>query len=309
MCVAFSVDCPWSLQVAMAASVRPMAAIFDLRVATSSSPSAPVASASERQPVLQPRRPRPSGGGSRASAGGRCWLLLAAALCSSCWTLRSTCLQPGRACWAIPQIGPRRQRTQVAAVAESSESDSGRVVHILSEKEKSVILPNATVRSIDELMKEHAVEVLAAGAERTERAEGKDGIWYAYMKATRMGIWKNQVRLTCELRLGPSGSVSVDVVSFDVGRSTASGEMVFTKYEADTFSLEWKNSVTWMQQGDDLALVHTSTGRMRLALPWWFPLPDALVKATAVAGVNMMITDGQSKVAAAIAERHEARKQ
>lgn len=45
---------------------------------------------------------------------------------------------------------------------------------------------------MDELMRKEAVEILAAGAERTEEVKGQEGLWYAYMKPTRMGTWKNQ---------------------------------------------------------------------------------------------------------------------
>jgi hypothetical protein len=33
---------------------------------------------------------------------------------------------------------------------------------------------------------------------------------------------------------------------------------------------------------------HTSRGDMELLLPWWFPLPDAVVKATFQAGIRYM---------------------
>lgn len=35
-------------------------------------------------------------------------------------------------------------------------------------------------------------------------------------------------------------------------------------------------------------LRHTSRGDMELLLPWWFPLPDAVVKATFQAGIRYM---------------------
>lgn len=204
----------------------------------------------------------------------------------------------------------RPQATTVHAVEEqgTGASGGGRVVNIITERSKLVDLPGATVASMDELMREEAVKVLAAGAERTEQVKGGRNLWHAYMKPTKMGPWTNQVRLTCQLRLAPSGSVHVDVVSFDVGTiDKDTGEMVFTSFEEDTFSLQWENQVTWRQFGDGLRLIHSSSGRMRMALPWWFPLPDAVVRATANSGVQLMLSDGQSKVAAAIKARHEAR--
>ena len=44
-----------------------------------------------------------------------------------------------------------------------------------------------------------------------------------------------------------------------------------------------------------LGLRHTSRGDMSLVLPWWFPLPDAVVKATFQAGIRYMFPGSLSR--------------
>jgi len=167
-----------------------------------------------------------------------------------------------------------------------------------------VRLSGITMDAMDKLMRDQAVEVLAAGAERTEAISGSEEMWYAYVAPTKMGPWTNQVRLLC--RVHPArGQVNVDIVAFDVGQPNKTGAMVFKRYEEDTMSLKWENSVIWRKHGDGIRFVHQSNGRLKLVLPWWFPLPDVLVKATASASIGFILKDGQSKVARAI-ERHFA---
>jgi len=203
-----------------------------------------------------------------------------------------------------PAFGMHRVQRQSATMEAPVES--GRVVKMDTEKVKEVTLPNASVDLMDKLMKKEAVDILAAGAERTENA-GNGGIWYAYMKPTKLGAWTNQVRLACKLTQAPSGSVNVDVVSFEVGSpDAATGEWNFSAYAKEQFSLQWYNSLTWEQNGPDLALLHKSAGKMRVVLPWWFPLPDVLVRSTFRACIGFMISDGQTKVAEAIRTRYQA---
>ena len=175
-----------------------------------------------------------------------------------------------------------------------------------AEKSKSVLVSNATVAGMNDLMKREAVTILAAGAEKTEEVEGKKGMWHAYMKPTSMGTWKNQARLTCKLVL-EAGAVNVEVVSLEVGSWDKDlQQFKFEKFDAKSFSLNWQNSMTWREAGVDLSVQHVSRGSMRLVIPWWFPLPDSVVKAAFQAGIRYMISDGQSKIAAATSQRYAA---
>lgn len=186
----------------------------------------------------------------------------------------------------------------------TAQRADGRVLEISAEKSKSVPVENATVAGMNDLMKREAVNILAAGAEKTEEVKGQKGMWHAYMKPTTMGTWKNQARLTCKLMLKP-GAVNVEVVSLEVGNWDKDlRQFKFEKFDEDTFSLNWQNSMTWRERGSDLAVQHLSRGSMRLVIPWWFPLPDTVVKATFQAGIRYMISDGQSKIAAAVTQRY-----
>lgn len=225
-------------------------------------------------------------------------LALASAAAGTVWTPLGEA-----AAFSFPAWRNRGEKQAVAAVSAKSseapsvetETDSGRVVRVETERVQDVDLSGATVKWMDELMQDRAVEVLAAGAERAEKAPGGGDLWYAYMKPQRMGPWTNQMRLTCQMRLEDSHAVHVDVVAFDVGTpDEKTGEMVFKKYEEDSFSLKWANSIQWRQQGDGLKVSHTSFGTLRMALPWWFPLPDSLVKATVNAGTQWMLRDGRT---------------
>ena len=183
----------------------------------------------------------------------------------------------------------------------------GRKVQIKAEKVKEVKLQDGQTKIMDDLMRKDAVSILAAGAERTEEVKGAKGIWYAYMKPTRMGTWKNQARLKCKLELAKSGAVNVEVVDIEVGSWDRDlNNFKYEKFAEESFSLNWMNSLTWKERGNDLYLLHTSRGDMQLVLPWWFPLPDAVVKATFQAGIRYMISDGQAKISEAVTNRYNS---
>lgn len=195
-----------------------------------------------------------------------------------------------------------------SVAAEATTADEGRLVRIETERVREVDLPGATVQSMDRLMREEAVQVLASGAERAERAPGA-GRWYAYMPGLRVGTWRYQVRLLCEVQVVGSGSASVDVVGFEVGTEEG-GTMVFKSYDSAAMSLSWANSVAWRPapgQEGALRLRHSSTGKLRLILPWWFPLPDAVVRVATESAIDLTVRDGQGKVMAAIRRRHAER--
>jgi len=225
-------------------------------------------------------------------------------------------LAAGAPCFGFPAFWRRRQVAAQAGtgLAESpakqgQDTGSGRVIRVVTERAQDVVLSGATVEWMDRLMKEEAVDVLAAGAEYSEKAPEAEGagLWYAFMKPQNMGPWKNQVRLKCKLRQERSKAVHVDIVGIDVGTvDDKSGEMVFQSYDEDSFSLNWQNSIRWRRHTDGLRVNHLSFGTLQIALPRWFPLPDAVVKATVNAGTQWMLQDGQSKVAKAIAERWQS---
>jgi len=188
----------------------------------------------------------------------------------------------------------------------ATEAGDGRKVQIKAEKVKEVKLQDAEMKIMDDLMRKEAVNILAAGAERTEEVKGAKGLWYAYMKPTRMGTWKSQARLKCKLELAKSGAVNVEVVEIEVGSWDRDlQKFIYEKFAEESFSLNWMNSLTWKEKGNDLYLLHTSRGDMELLLPWWFPLPDAVVKATFQAGIRYMISDGQAKISEAVTKRYQ----
>jgi len=188
----------------------------------------------------------------------------------------------------------------------TAQKADGRIVEMSAEKMKETPVDNATVAGMNDLMKKEAVNILAAGAEKTEEVKGKRGMWHAYMKPTTMGTWKNQARLTCKLMLKP-GAVNVEVVGLEVGNWDRDlREFKFEKFDEETFSLNWMNSMTWRERGPNLSVQHASRGSMRLVIPWWFPVPDAVVKATFQAGIRYMISDGQTKIAEAVKRRYAA---
>lgn len=186
-------------------------------------------------------------------------------------------------------------------------ADPERLVLVETAGERDVDLQGATVTSMDKLMREEAVTLLAAGAERTEQV-GRGNTWYAFMPMLVLGPYKYQARLTCDVRLARSGGVHVDVVGFGVGMEE-NGKMVFSDYGEQGVGLTWENSVSWEPapgRGQVLRLQHKSDGKLKMVLPWWFPLPDAMVRVAAKSSIAFMIKDGQSKVIKAIRQRHEA---
>lgn len=144
----------------------------------------------------------------------------------------------------------------------ATEAGDGRKVQIKAEKVKEVKLQDAEMKIMDDLMRKEAVNILAAGAERTEEVKGAKGLWYAYMKPTRMGTWKNQARLKCKLELAKSGAVNVEVVEIEVGSWDRDlQKFIYEKFAEESFSLNWMNSLTWKEKGNDLYLLHTASDK------------------------------------------------
>ena len=241
-------------------------------------------------PVLCP--PRPRGPEVQAGLTTTSFVRFAAAVCG---------FVSAKSFSTLGSEGPGLER-----LCRTSRRADGRVLEISAERAKSVLVSSATVAGMNDLMEREAVTILAAGAEKTEEVKGKEGMWHAYMKPTTMGTWKNQARLTCKLML-KAGAVNVEVVGLEVGNWDKDlREFKFEKFDEESFSLNWQNSMTWRERGVDLSVQHASRGSMRLVIPWWFPLPDSVVKATFQAGIRYMITDGQSKIAAAVSRRYAA---
>eukprot|EP00913_Durusdinium_trenchii_P016037 g15073.t1 len=174
-------------------------------------------------------------------------------------------------------------------VAQRAEGDSGRVVHIKAEKVKEVKLPQGRTETMDALMRKEAVQILAAGAERTEEAKGEKGVHQG---------------LKCKLELAKSGAVNVEVVEIEVG--SWDRDLKKFKYEKFADALHcFARKCAKLLFSENLCMRHTSRGDMKLLLPWWFPLPDAVVKATFQAGIRYMISDGQAKISDAVIKRYK----
>ncbi|CAJ1332320.1 unnamed protein product [Effrenium voratum] len=192
-----------------------------------------------------------------------------------------------------------------SADARTSQKAEGREIQIAAEKSKEVQMAGK-VEQMDALMRKEAVEILAAGAEKCEPVPKEPDYWHAYMKPTTMGTWKNQARLKCKLSLAKTGAVDVEVVEIEVGSWDKDlNAFKFEKFSEGSFSLSWMNRLTWRDVGDSsIFLQHISRGSMKLVVPWWFPLPDAVVRATFQATIRYMISDGQSKISKAVQKRY-----
>lgn len=239
----------------------------------------------------------------RKSARTRELQLLALAAMCNAW------LGPHLLFPVFANTGPSNHRLQHRVQSQAGSVSfvtPGRVIDISAERTQDLDVPGATVNSMDRLMREDAFQVLAAGAERVATINGSDDTWYAFMPPTKMGPWTNQVRLTCKLRRGGSGVVHVDISDFAVAVNNGTGLGKFEKFEESVFSMKWMNRLSWQMLGDSLKLTHVAEGHMTMALPWWFPLPDALVRSTAAAGVSFMLKDGQTKIGALIKQRMKA---
>jgi len=204
--------------------------------------------------------------------------------------------------------GLRRKRPGFSPAA-AAQNDDSRVLQINSDKMMDMSLPSIAAADMDEFMQTSAVDVLAAGAESTEQA-AEENLWYAYMEPTTIGPYRNQVRLTCQVKPFSSGSIAVDVIDIQVGSAEdGNSNVVFEKMDTEAFDFRWSNSLTWHQRGSNVRVVHSSTGKIKLSLPWWFPVPDAIVSATFRNSLQYMISDGQSKIAAAIRSKLAKRMQ
>jgi len=206
-------------------------------------------------------------------------------------------------------LQPRRAAPQGAVdgvMAPVQEAQSGRKVCIEFEGNMEVILPRGTMASMDAFMKENAATVCLQNVERIEVAPQDPEAKHLYLEPNDMGPYRSQMRLTVKVDVGDSGRCDINILEMEPGNvDKKTGELTFDPANRPDFKTQ--NTVTWEENSvGGLKVINRSTARSVTTLPWWFPLPDALVQKLAQFFISKVISTGMKKVNEQIEKQYAA---
>lgn len=203
--------------------------------------------------------------------------------------------------------GAARRRRMHGASGRSCKArrHAGRVIRTENDNTFPLSLSDSSVAFLDAFMAENATDVALQGIQRMEEKPDEPGVKYCFMAPMDIGPYRSQMRLTARVQ-PESGRCAVQVLNMEIGTvDKKTGEVTYPKASDQTpFSFETENVITWESDGaGGLRVVNVSKGYSEVTLPWWFPLPDSLVKAVVTAGVRQMVTQGQAKVMQQLQDR------
>mmetsp|Transcript_45560 Transcript_45560/g.83418 ORF Transcript_45560/g.83418 Transcript_45560/m.83418 type:complete len:217 (+) Transcript_45560:168-818(+) len=201
--------------------------------------------------------------------------------------------QVGLASLLLP---PLAQRPQLATTG------SKRQITTKFEADLDFTMPTASVSKMDEFMKENATEVCLQNVERIEPTDD-DQTKLLYLKPQDFGPSRSQMRLTVKVDLIRSGCVEVDILEMEPGAvDKKTGEVEFDPANKPDFTAE--NFITWEEKGGSLYVKNVSRSKSTMTLPWWFPLPDAVVAKLSEFFTRQLVTTGMKKVNEQIEKRY-----
>lgn len=163
-------------------------------------------------------------------------------------------------------------------------------------------LESGTVESLDEFMSEKASEVSLQNVQKVEDVTGSDEK-RCYLEPTEFGPLRTQMRLTVKVELPKSGECDVNITKMESGTldKTADKAKGFEKVFAN---INTRNSLSWKMGESDLEVLYTTTAQSTTTLPFWFPLPDGVVKSLIEGQIKRIISSGQDKVMENLQEKY-----
>lgn len=191
---------------------------------------------------------------------------------------------------AAQRLRPRRLRLRLKA--RSLVIDLANTVPLT--------LPGVSVSSMDAFMHQKAAEVLIAGSVETEDMPGEPGVKICYVAPTDFGPFRTQLRVTMRVIPQPPGKCVmkiIDVTSGSVDKSTGKVTWPDPKEVAEKFSFESQYVITWRSDNSgNLLLRNHVTSWSKTELPFWIPIPDAILHVLVFGWIKRVTSSGQEEV-------------
>mmetsp|Transcript_84340 Transcript_84340/g.149087 ORF Transcript_84340/g.149087 Transcript_84340/m.149087 type:complete len:264 (-) Transcript_84340:10-801(-) len=203
-----------------------------------------------------------------------------------------------RKLWAIipaAVLGGRRRRA-----LRSQRQARKIVVEVASSAPLS--LESGTVESMDEFMAEKATEVSLQNVQQVEDVSGS-GEKRCYLEPADFGPLRTQMRLTVKVDLPKSGECDVNITKMESGALDKQSDKA-KKFDKLFANVNTKNSLSWKMGDKALEVLYTTTAQSTTSLPFWFPLPDGMVKSLIEGQIRRMISSGQDKVMENIQQKY-----
>ncbi|CAK9104076.1 unnamed protein product [Durusdinium trenchii] len=146
----------------------------------------------------------------------------------------------------------------------------------------------------DEFMRENAAQVCLQGLQRIETKPEDPEVLLCYLEPTDMGPYRTQMRMEVKIAVSP-GKCDVQILDMLAGSvDKKTNEVTFDP--ANKVYSEADNVVSWRDNGKGgLDMLNSSWSKSEVALPWWFPLPDAFMSKTATFVIGQIVKDGMKK--------------
>lgn len=150
------------------------------------------------------------------------------------------------------------------------------------------------MESMDEFMRENAAQVCLQGLQRIETKPEDPEVLLCYLEPTDMGPYRTQMRMEVKIAVSP-GKCDVQILDMLAGSvDKKTNEVTFDP--ANKVYSEADNVVSWRDNGKGgLDMLNSSWSKSEVALPWWFPLPDAFMSKTATFVIGQIVKDGMKK--------------
>lgn len=180
---------------------------------------------------------------------------------------------------------------------------SGRVLRVENNGEVAVRLTGVATE-LDRFMSENAVDIVLQNMRKIEDKPGAVGTKYCYFDPFFAGTATIQMRLTVCVEVPQSGCCNVKIMNMEaapVDKDT--GEAIFPEKAETPFVFNTENKLTWVPEGPELNVKNMVRGYSEVSLPWWFPIPDSILKAGISSALDRLISSGQKKVMAKLSER------
>eukprot|EP00930_Biecheleria_cincta_P063135 TRINITY_DN48634_c0_g1_i1.p1 TRINITY_DN48634_c0_g1~~TRINITY_DN48634_c0_g1_i1.p1 ORF type:complete len:298 (+),score=32.32 TRINITY_DN48634_c0_g1_i1:47-940(+) len=161
-------------------------------------------------------------------------------------------------------------------------------------------LPGVSVSSMDAFMHQKAAEVLIAGSVETEDKPGEPGVKICYVAPTDFGPFRTQLRVTMKVQPQPPGKCImkiIDVTSGSVNKSTGEVTWPDPKEVAEKFAFESQYVISWRSdESGNLFIKNHVTSWSKTELPFWIPIPDAILHMLVSGWIKRVTSSGQEEV-------------
>jgi len=197
----------------------------------------------------------------------------------------------------------KRRRMQRRAAQKASGESGGRSVTITVESSADSTIPRGTVSSMDSFMRENAASVCLANMDKITPVPGNPDAKYCYLAPNDIGDYRAQTRLTVRVDVAETGRCDVVILDMEFGSvDKKTGVATFTNRAEFTA----ENVITWKETASgDLELINSTRGTSTTPLPWWFPIPDIVVKQLFNVIIKQVVSGGLKKVNQQIREKYQ----